>query len=85
MRAMPEVVIAVVKLDPSDPFGDELLDRLEGWPSFSSAGTEDIDGHRCRRVHVGNVETEATARRAIEESLGDVTPLWREHLRFLDN
>jgi hypothetical protein len=80
---MPEVVIAVVKLDPSDPFRDEILDRLEGWPSFGSAGTEDIDGHRGRRVHAGNVETEATARRAIEESLDDVTPLWREHLRFL--
>jgi hypothetical protein len=82
---MPEVVIAVVKIDPRDPRGDQILDELERSPSFGSAGTEDIDGQRGRRVHVGNVESEDAARDTIAESLDDVTPQWREHLRLLDN
>jgi hypothetical protein len=79
---MPEVVIAMVKLDPRDPIGDEILDKLEGWASFGSGGPENIGGHRGRHVHVGNVETENVARNEIAESLDDLAPQWREHLRF---
>jgi hypothetical protein len=78
---VPEVAIPVVKLAPNDPEGDEILDRLERWPSFWSPGPEDIDGLSGRRIHVGNVETEDAARGAIEDSLGDITPDWRRHLR----
>jgi hypothetical protein len=83
MRAMPEVVIGVVKLDPNDPTGDAILERLVLWPSFWSAGPEDIDRDRGQRIHVGAVESEAEGRKAISNSLDDVTPRWREHLRIL--
>jgi hypothetical protein len=77
---MPEVVTIVAVLDPE---GDQILDRLEEWPTFGSAGTTDIDGQRSRRVHVGNSESEQDARDTLTESLDDIAPGWREHLRLI--
>jgi len=71
---MPEVAIAVAVLDPE---GDRILDRLARWASFA---TEPISGGR--RVTVGNVESEGAARASLAESLDDVAPTWRDHLRF---
>jgi hypothetical protein len=83
MRAMQEVVIGVVKLDPRDPSGDEILDGLVQRASFWSAGPDDIEGDRGQWIHVGAVEGQAEARKAIADVLGDVTPRWREYLRIL--
>ena len=80
MRAMPEVVTIVAVLDP---VGDHILNQLEQWATFGSSGTTDIDGQPSRRVSVGNAESEQAARDTLIESLDDIAPEWREHLRLI--
>jgi len=66
-----------------DPVADQILDQLEKWPTFGSAGTTDIDGQPSRRVSVGNAESEQDARDDLTESLDDIAPEWRDHLRLI--
>jgi hypothetical protein len=78
---MPEVVLPLVVLDP---VGDEILEQLLQWATFGDAGaTNFTDGRRERRVSVGNAETEQDARDTLVESLDDIAPKWREHLRLI--
>ena len=77
---MPEVVTIVAVLDP---VGDQILDQLEQWAAFGSAGTTDIDGQRSRRVRVGNSESDQDARDTLTESPDDIGPEWRKHLRLI--
>jgi hypothetical protein len=51
---------------------------------FGSSGDTNIGGQRVRRVHVGNSESAEDARGTLTESLDDIAPLWRRHLRLLD-
>jgi len=76
---MPEVVITVLCRAPE---AEGILDELERSPTFASAGTENINGVRGRRVHVGNVETVEAACNTLVEELRDLTPLWREYVRL---
>jgi hypothetical protein len=77
---MPEVVTIVAVLDP---VGDQILDQLEQWPTFGYSGTTDVDGQPCGRVSVGNAEAEQGARDTLTESLDDIAPGWRKHLRLI--
>jgi hypothetical protein len=80
LRAVSEAfTIPVICLTPR---GDEILDELEQWASFSSGGPDEIDGQRGRQFIVGSVEDEQDARRTLTESLDDIAPDRRQHLSF---
>lgn len=74
-----EVVITVLCLQLE---AEQILDELERSPTFGSAGTENIDGRRGRRMHVSDAETVETACTTLVEELRDLTWLWREYVRF---